>query len=172
MEDCSMDETKLLTWYSQFTIGTDNGDIERLPATGANVFYKVPEGDIAKIEVRNNCTFPRSYFEFLVNIGWGRMTKGADNIETIDYSNVFLHPNDIEPILRKKSVEWLVYPDDFIDEGEIPFFDLGDNSVYVFSGEPNDDKVYFPGQHEVMANSFHEFLEMLMNDSSFWADKT
>lgn len=167
-----MDESfkRTLKWYSQFEIGTDDDSYEDLPLNNLNAFRKIPFDTIDRFEAQNDCVLPNSFREFLTHIGWGRLLKDINGNRS-SCINIFLHPKEIEYTFRKDHVGWSIYEDEFIGENDIPFFQIEAAEFFVFDKCSGSDKVYDPGQYEVIAGSFHEFLEMLMSDSSFWAEK-
>ncbi len=86
------------------------------------------------------------------------------------YDNMFLATREIGEILERESFDWQVYPD-FIQENEVPFFRLGQESVLVFRlGSSSKSAVYFPYLDERYADNFEDFLEKLAKNVTFYVD--
>jgi SMI1 / KNR4 family (SUKH-1) len=156
----------LLDWYGQFTLPAESKGV----STRSNWFKKVDPAEIEYYERNFGFVLPASYREFLIKVGEG--TLGTDNrgCETLEYANMFMGPKRIADVISKGSEEWMVYPD-FIDPDEVPFFDLGNQSVYVF--DPNDftnGAVRFPGIPKKIAPTFNDFLRNLREDITFYID--
>lgn len=105
------------------------------------------------------------YEHFLLEIGCGYLRVDNVGRRTLTYANEFLELPEIAAILRKETVEWEIYPD-FIDDDEVPFFSIGNNSVFVFNHSL--EQVRFPLKGQIFANNLDEFLLSLMTDTEFF----
>ena len=136
-----------------------------------NWFKKVDPTEIEYYEKNFGFELPAPYREFLIKIGEG--TLGMDKLggETLEYANMFMGPKRTSDIISKCSEEWPVYPD-FIEPNEVPFFDLGNQSVLVFNRrELMEGAVYYPGGVTKLAPTFNAFLQKLSSDITFYIDE-
>ncbi len=163
---CTHLDIHLVEWYRQFASTASIEDIH----WSINWFKKVDPAEIDYYEKNFDFVLPAPYREFLINVGEGRLAKDRLGGDTVDYANTFMGPKRIADIISKSSEEWLVYPD-FIDPNEVPFFDLGNQSVYVFDrGDLVNGAVHFPGILEVIVPSFNDFIRNLREDITFYID--
>lgn len=146
-------------WYRQFVRDQDDH-------TTSNLFVPHDEAEIQDFQREFGGALPPAYLAFLRQIGTGRLTENINGGETYDYDNYFLGTAGIAEILCRSSVEWSIYPD-FIDDGEVPFFSLGNNSVLVFR-RGHGTAVYYPFGRSAYARNFDQFLVRLMTDCTFY----
>ena len=157
-------DADVLSWYRQFV--HSNSEID--DHTSPNFLTRIVENDINSFEDEFGKILPGSYLMFLKLIGHGRIRQDINGKFSENYDNSFLDVSEIAEILRKDSAYWEVYPD-FIGDEEVPFFDLGNNSVLVFR-KNEGSSVYFPYLNEKYSDSFEEFLLKIMNDCTFYKD--
>jgi SMI1 / KNR4 family (SUKH-1) len=157
----------LVDWYNQFA---STANVEEIHWS-ISWFKKVDPAEIDYYEKNFNFVLPAPYREFLINVGEGRLARDRLGRDTVDYANMFMGPKRIADVISKSSEEWLVYPD-FIDPDEVPFFDLGNQSVYVFDpGDFANGAVRFPGIPKTIAPSFNDFIRRLHEDITFYIDE-
>ena len=160
-------ERELLDWYAQFTIPADR----KIENWSYSWFKKVETSEIDFYEKKFGFVLPELYREFLIKIGEGRLASDKLGGETIHYANTFMGPKRISEIVSKRSKEWEVYPD-FIASDDLPFFDLGNQSVLVFNRrEFAKGTVYYPSRLYKIASTFNEFLSRLSIDITFYIDE-
>lgn len=160
MEDQIDDD--VLQWYRQFT----REPSEARDHTTPNLFYPVEENSIMEFEKEFGNIIPNSYKNFLKSVGEGRLTEDMNGGQSQGYENSFQDPAEMADLIGKKTVEWDIYPD-FIADNEVPFFYIGNHSVFVFR-KNEGSKVYFPYLDDVYAESFGEFIKKLMENINFY----
>jgi len=161
-----MTKEELFAYYQTFTVGEEKkrGDVS------SNEFSLVALSSIHKLRQETGRTIPDVYSEFLTRVGEGNYTVSTDGKVAVDHFNYFMGPRKIREILQKPSNDWLIF-DEFIGEDDFPFFDLGNQYVFVFrSMNGRDDVVCSPHGYQVIAPSFLDFLEKLKNDITFYTD--
>jgi SMI1 / KNR4 family (SUKH-1) len=157
----------LLDWYRQFVVTTDLRFIE----WSISCFKSITRHEIDHYEKTFGFALPEPYRQFLTQIGEGRLAKDRLGSETFHYANTFMGPERIAEIISKRSGEWLVYPE-FIASDEVPFFDIGDNSVLVFKQRDRDvGAVYYPFSGVEIAPTFEAFIRKLSEDITFYIDE-
>lgn len=160
-------DKELLEWYGQFTVPADRTGIH----WSTNWFKKVDPTEIEYYERNFGFTLPAPYREFLIKVGEGRLAKDRLGGEAFHYSNIFLGPKRIADIVSKSSEEWLVYHD-FIEADDVPFFDLGNQSVLVFDRQDiASGPVRYPFDLHKIAPTFNAFLQNLSSDVTFYIDE-
>jgi SMI1 / KNR4 family (SUKH-1) len=150
--------------YNRFSLAADKPWNDLAP----NLFQKVSVSEIQSLEMASGFKVPDDFRDFLLEIGWGRLTLSSDGRSTTSNLNVFMHPIRILEILSMESLEWST-GEDFCDEDEIPFFDIGNFSVFVFRGKTGaTGPVYRPYLVDPVAPSFEVFLNLLFDDAEFY----
>jgi hypothetical protein len=159
----TLDAKEILDWYAQFSLGS----WQKWDNSRPNIFRKVRLAEIRTVEPEIKMKIPELYVEFLTHVGEGRLTADMEGGETFDSVNYFMGPGEIREMLQKRSDDWLIYPD-FIAPDDLPFFNLGNQSVYVFRVDPaRSDAVYTPYGDDKISESFLEFLDSLRHDVEF-----
>ncbi|MEY9163248.1 hypothetical protein ABIE78_001367 [Sinorhizobium fredii] len=152
-------EPEVWGWYRQFVRDRDDH-------TTPNLFVPHGEAEIQDFEREFGDALPPVYLAFLRQIGTGRLTADINGGDTLDFENSFLSTSSIAEILRRNPVEWRIDPD-FIDDDEVPFFSLGNNSVLGFR-RGHGTAVYYPFGKSAYARNFNQFLARLMTDCTFY----
>lgn len=151
-------------WYKNFS----DSNIDSLDAVSQNQFIPVKECDLEKFEEILHKELPESYKKFLLSVGWGRFQQDENGNITNVYSNIFLPIDKIVLLLGKSTFDWLINPD-LIEDNEIPFFEIANQSHLVFRlGSVPEDRVFFPGLPDAFAENFAEFLCKLRSDVVFY----
>ncbi len=135
-----------------------------------NSFISVNLESIQKVETNLNFQFPQALKEFWIDVGGGNLTTPLDPPTDYDcvYSNTFLFPNEIALILTQGSDSGLIIPEvlEYMDESEIPFFEICDHSSFLYI-RPNSDKpnaVYELGG-DIVEDSLETFIWKLYHVS-------
>lgn len=158
------DDEEIFGWYRQFS--HENVDLRFFP--DRNAFCRVSKDEIRKLEAQTKVVLPTIYQRFLLEIGEGRLKQDRTGRIQDGNTNYFMGPESIAELLSKTTGEWNIYPN-FFSEDEIPFFDLGSATVFVFApNDKTDSTVWFPNRFERIANSFVEFLGLLRDDIEFY----
>ena len=161
--DANYEEEEIFAWYRQFS-HTDV-DVRFLPEP--NAFRRVSDHEIFLLKERSRNPVPDIYLRFLSQVGAGYLQRDRHGRQTDVYPNCFMDPKQILELMSKTTGEWIEYPE-FIDDDEIPFFDLGDAYVFTFSPKDTQDSaVWSPRKFEKISNSFVDFLVSLREDIIF-----
>lgn len=153
--------SEVWAWYKQFS----HDPAAVYDRISENFLIRVDPAEIAKFKDEFGPVIPEVYERFLIEIGAGRLTEDITHKTTMSYYNCFPSPSDIAQILRRETVDWQIYPE-FIDDDEIPCFELHNSAVLVF--KKGEDAIYFPFGVTKFADSFDEFLFKLMSDCVFY----
>jgi hypothetical protein len=133
-----------------------------------NVYYPIDPSEIDESERRLGYRFPSELREFFREIGYGFFKSASDPHDKRDYNyiNRFLAPSQVADLLLGAEPDEI--PSEGFGEGEIPFFEVGDQLYLVVrptSVLPN--QVCWPfGDH--VADSLVEFTENLARDARFY----
>jgi hypothetical protein len=105
-----------------------NGNEER---DHPNVFYPVAEGEIVDAESRLGVRLPEQLRTFYHEVGYGFFKSARPLTERsgFTYINRFLAPSQVADLLTGQDEE--VSPSEGFDEGELPFFEVGDRLYLV-----------------------------------------
>ena len=104
-----------------------------------NWFGKITQKEIAEAENKIGFQFPESLKEFWLEIGYGFLRSNIKG-ESVDSGNLIMSPGMVaDTILRdeEESAILLHVLEDFLEDGDIPFFDAG-NGDYFFKMKLND----------------------------------
>lgn len=151
-----------IAWYKQFSRpGPVDWSVDE-----ANTFWPVAEDRLQQFEARVGRVMPYSIRTFLQIVGEGRFTRDESGGFAEFYTNVFLSPEEMAAIVLKESDVWRVYPN-FMQPGDLPFFDLGSSEVIVMSQVVHAGSVRFAYGEEV-ASTFEAFLSELRCNVAFY----
>lgn len=143
-----------------------------------NSFIFLDINEIEEAENEVSFTFPIELKELWNEIGGGHLTvsyQGADDNYFCDYSNRILFPRDIAAILTEGAESGLITEEvlEYIDEEEIPFFEICDHSSFLYI-RPNSDipnAVYGLGG-DIVEDSIETFIWKLYHVSpTYYLDK-
>jgi antitoxin YxxD len=141
--------------------------IRRLMVDGAtnpdhpNVFYPVTDAEIATSEQRLGYELPQQLQTFHREVGYGFFKSSSPESRGSEYNyiNRFLAPSQVADLLLGNDEE--VMPSEGFDDGEIPFFEVGDRLYLVL--RPNSShsaQVCWPYGDKV-SDDLIEFTERL-----------
>lgn len=106
-----------------------------------NWFGAVSIEEIEISEKKIGYKFPESLKEFWLEIGYGVLDTSNTSVNAFSYSNIILKPSEIASIiLMEEDMPMLLdYREDYIQDGDIPFFEIADLSSYLFMNVRSDD---------------------------------
>lgn len=138
-----------------------------------NFFGQVRAEEIQTVENSLKFQFPMSLKNFWLEIGYGSLTTSNNKIKTIN-NNTILYPEQIADILLLGDENPWMLPEyvALMEEGDIPFFEIGDSSDFMFMKRFADNKeaIYDP-MGRIVADNFEQFIWRLYYDSpTFYID--
>ena len=138
-----------------------------IPRIGNNAFSLVDIKNIESSEKSLNFKFPDELKEFWLTIGEGRLISGKDGAD-LGFINYILPPDQIADILLKGGDSGYIIPwaREQFEEGDIPFFEIGDSTDFMFFKRFSDkpDAVYdFSGK--LIEEHFERFIYRLYHES-------
>jgi hypothetical protein len=144
---------------------------------GVNAFYKVAQEDVLKSEEELGIIFPQELKEFWKEVGYGFFGASIPekSIVQIDYSNRLAHPEDIVSIITKGEDSGLITEQglEFLNEGDIPFFEVADFTRY-FVMRPKSDRpdAVYRTNGKMVEDSLETFIWKLYHVSpTYYLDK-
>lgn len=139
-----------------------------------NWFGVVSEEDIRMAEAKAGFKFPKALKEFWLQIGYGALYMSADNINAYDYANCILTPNEIASIILKEEDAPMIldYNEDYVHDGDIPFFEIMNSSDFLFMKRDSEvkDTVYDSLGH-IVEEHFENFIQKLYFESPTYYEK-
>lgn len=151
--------------FSYLSGFSDPPDVDRnIP----NRFYPVAWGDVAKAEERIGFRFPPQLRCFFQQVGSGFFgaAEGCKEVAVADHVNRILNPIEISDLMMGESQ---LAPEEGFDEGEMPFFEVGDGSFLIMKPvSENPDAVYW-SYGPMVSLSLGEFVsELYYRDPLFY----
>jgi hypothetical protein len=142
-----------------------------------NSFITASNTSILAVEKNLNILFPSDLKDFWLEIGGGNLTAPKEVSEDYEcyYANNFLFPDEIALILTEGAESGLITEEvlEYIDEEELPFFEICDHSSFLYI-RPNSDKpnaVYGLGG-DIVEDSIETFIWKLYHVSpTYYLDK-
>lgn len=118
------------------------GGCDQRPRGPANRFERVGLDELRSAETTLGRDLPVPLRRFYLEIGAGSLRVSSDATAVRDHPNRFLYPEEIAGLLSGEH-EWA--PEEGFDDGELPFFEVGDKLFLVMrpgSSQPN--AVFWP----------------------------
>jgi hypothetical protein len=151
--------------------------IPRWTSQDGNTFSQVNIVEILDAEKRLNTQFPEELKQFWIEIGTGffEATSPEIGMHQNEYPNRLLPPDEIALILTEGAESGLITEEvlEYIDEEELPFFEICDHSSFLYI-RPNSDKpnaVYGLGG-DIVEDSIETFIWKLYHVSpTYYLDK-
>lgn len=135
-----------------------------------NSFCNIEKHEIEECEQMMEFKFPISLKEFWLEIGYGHLTtpKYHNDNYICAYKNYILHPLHIANIILYRENSDYILPDaaEDLEEGDIPFFEIGDMSSFLYMKRfsDNPDAVYDFGGI-LIEEHFERFIYRLYHES-------
>lgn len=138
-----------------------------------NFFGQVTQEEINDAEKILGFSLPQSMKKFWLEIGYGALTTDLRKNKTSN-NNRILYPEQISDILSLGSQNNWMLPEyvELMEEGDIPFFEIGDSSDFLFMKRfaENKEAIYDP-MGRIVADNFEQFIWRLYHDSpTFYLD--
>ena len=133
-----------------------------------NVYYPVSEEEIAASESKLGHQLPEQLRAFHREIGYGFFKSATTQIrgQNFNYINRFLAPSQIADLLLGNDEESM--PSEGFDDGEIPFFEVGDRLYMVIRPSPTHaNQVTWPFGDRV-SDDLVEFTKSLAANPRFY----
>lgn len=114
--------------------------------------------------------FPNALKEFWISIGYGHLTTPFNKKSSYEclFDNKILSPRDIAEILLLKEESGLILPEyaEYLEPGEMPFFEIADSSNFLIMKplSDNPNAVYSFGGRKI-EDSFERFIYRLYYES-------
>lgn len=159
------DTEKLYLDFLNFSI-----EDESLAAANVNSFWRVEENDLLNTEKKLGFEIPRQLRDFYLNVGYGNLNVDKNKKWSDVYHNRIVEPSRLPKLWDKSDLDFNI-DIDLVDEGELAFFDNGNQCFLVlrpFSDAPNT--VYYPGDKIPLAQDFNEFILKLYENSTFYLE--
>ena len=137
---------------------------------GHSWFMPVSDKEILEAEEKLTLSFPKQLKHFWQEIGYGALHTGLKNIRCA-HDNYIMSPNDVASIMLKEEgapiVPYILDDwDYYFDEGEIPFFEIGDSSSFLVM-KPNSE--YPNGVYDMSGDLIEKDLETFIYNLYYWA---
>lgn len=132
-----------------------------------NFFGLITLEEINEAESRLGFVLPNNLKEFWRIIGYGALTTSHNKEKTI-HNNRILFPEQVADIIILKEDSGYILPEyaDLLQEGDIPFFDIGDSSDFLFMNRYAEDKdAIYDRLGRIVAKNMEEFIWRLYYDS-------
>ncbi len=133
-----------------------------------NEFWGVKESELVSAEKCMGIQIPCELRNFYATVGYGHLVTSRAGVSQGDYFNIFVDLPRLCNLWLREEVSFQ-YDAELVDEGELPFFDIGSYSYLVlrpYSTAPN--AVYRPYDQKPIAGSFDEFVLRLYQDTIFY----
>lgn len=133
-----------------------------------NVRFPVSGADVKNAEYRVGVQFPNQLRAFFSEIGCGFLKASqTDSARTeFNYINRFLDPNEVAELYLGVNED--LSPSEGFDDGELPFFEIGDQLYLVVRRDgDNDNQVCWP-LGEVICDDLVTFVSKLVHDPRFY----
>ena len=139
-----------------------------------NWFSRIDEKTIFLSEKKIGYKFPKSLREFWLEIGCGMLRISSTGVVANSYSNAVLSPSEIASIILGEEDAPMLpdYRDDFVHEGDIPFFEVADSSDYLFMKRDSEapDMIYGASGY-ILEEHFEDFIRKLYYESPTYYEK-
>ncbi len=133
-----------------------------------NEFWEIQETMLVDAEKRMGMAIPRELRDFYAMVGNGHLVNSRTGVLQTDYLNIFVDLQRLSQLWLRDEVSFQ-YDSELVDEGELPFFDMGSYSYFVLrphSTKPN--AVYAPYDKKPICDSLTEFVLNLYQDTTFY----
>ncbi len=137
----------------------------------SNIFYEISEKEIREGENILGFPFPSELRQFYQEIGTGFLTTPYNPLPSYTFSgsNEILQPLAVAHF-GKGELEWEgqqdwispTFVEDFLEPGDLPFFDIADSSLYMVlkTQSDNPNAVWYMGRLKI-EDSFETFIRNL-----------
>lgn len=134
-----------------------------------NFFQKVGDSEIIKSEGKLGYKFPDSLKQFWKKIGCGflKCTSSGINKSTSDNDNRVMDPTSIADIILLKEESGLILPEapEYMAPDEMPFFEVGNLSSFLYMKPKSDKPNAVWGYGEIIEEDFEKFIWRLYHES-------
>lgn len=130
--------------------------------------------DIEKAEDSLGFELTLALKEFWLEIGSGCINKAINGADAYYYANQILTPSEVADIILLREDSGYMLPEYAVlmEEGDIPFFEIGDSSDFMFMKRfaENKEAIYDP-MGRIVAETFEQFIKKLYYESpTFYLD--
>ena len=131
-----------------------------------NQFFPVSEKEIEEVESTLGLKFPTDFREFLIEVGYGFLSKSVNNINRI------MGPASIRDA-RLKVNDFEFYPDievyEELEEDKLIFFEANESALLLIELGEKNNSIYY--DEIKIADSFEEFLRKIMDDDNYYINQ-
>lgn len=132
--------------------------------------------EIIESEKRLGFEFPQALKAFWRNIGYGYLESTDPKLGklTMDHHNKIIRPKEIADILLLKEESGLILPEavEYMDPDEMPFFEIGDMSSFLYMKPLSSNPNAVWGYGEIIEEDFEKFIWRLYYESpTYYLDR-
>lgn len=165
--------------FKRYVFDTDNIEPGKGIVFAGNMFMEVSESEITESEAKLGFRFPEGLRQFYLEIGSGQLRCPASDPDGPEMANpnLLLDPSDVAGLYLKDGETLPLFPieedqlskDEVVelqfevaDDGELPFFDMGD-MIYLVTRPHSDDPeaVYLAHDGNQVAKDMYDLMEKL-----------
>ncbi len=133
-----------------------------------NSFKRVSKEEIAQWEIDNSIELPVQLKEFYLQVGHGFLNVDRLGNKQNDYPNNWVSLDRLTEFWKRTELSFQI-DNEIVDEGELPFFDMGSFAYLVLRpNSPTPNAVFRPYEGQPICASIYDFTERLFEDTTFY----
>lgn len=131
-------------------------------------FWSVSADQLTQFETKTGVTLPPELRRFYEQVGHGRIQLGR-NGEWAEFDlNIIVEPERLTSLFLRTDPSFEVDAE-LVEEGDLPFFDMGIHSYLVMRPNSDDpDAIYWPYDAVPISKDIWEFTNRLLTDPRFY----